>query len=105
MEEYIILKSETFKRWLKKLTVSDRLRILTRFERIESGNFGDHKWFGDIGELRFFFGGGYRVYYTIKNKTVVFLLCAGDKSSQDNDFKKARRILQDVPDNPIEDED
>lgn len=42
---------------MRAQTVSDELvaRIDARLDRVAHGNFGDHKWFGDIGELRFFF--------------------------------------------------
>jgi len=46
-----------------------------------NGNFGDHKSLGqNLFELRFFFGSGYRIYYTIKNGQVIFLLTGEDKS-------------------------
>lgn len=44
--------------------------------------------------MRFFFGSGYRIYYTIKNNTVVLLLVGGDKSSPKEDIKKAKAILK-----------
>ncbi|WP_446007981.1 type II toxin-antitoxin system RelE/ParE family toxin [Candidatus Electrothrix sp.] len=44
-------------------------------------------------ELRFFFGPGFRAYYTIKNRKVVFLLCGGDKASQRKDIERARNIM------------
>ncbi len=57
-------------------------------------SFGDHKQvFADLFELRFFFGPGYRIYYTIQNNEVVFLVAGGDKSSQDKDIKRAIKLL------------
>jgi hypothetical protein len=47
-------------------------------------------------ELRFFFGPGFRAYYTIKDWKVVFLLCGGDKSTQARDINKARAILAEL---------
>jgi putative addiction module killer protein len=46
-------------------------------------------------ELRFFFGPGFRIYYTIKGERIIFLLTDGDKSSQKNDIVKARAIMED----------
>lgn len=37
-------------------------------------------------------GPGYRVYYKQTGKTVILILCGGDKSSQDDDIEKAKRI-------------
>ncbi len=96
MKKYTIKTSNHFDKWFSRLPVFDKARLHKRFERIERGNLGDYKWFGDIGEFRFFFGKGYRVYYTVRNNEILFLLCGGDKKSQDSDFKKARTILQQI---------
>jgi putative addiction module killer protein len=51
---------------------------------------GDNKYLGDgIAEFRLDFGSGYRVYFAEEGKTIVFLLCGGDKSTQKKDIKKA----------------
>ena len=46
--------------------------------------FGHQVW-----ELREDFGPGYRVYYARNGKTVVLLLCGGDKRSQGSDIGRA----------------
>jgi len=45
-------------------------------------------------ELRMFFGPGFRVYYTIQGREIIFLLAGGDKSSQKKDITKARELLK-----------
>ena len=66
-------------------------------DRIENGNFGDHKQIDkNLFELRFFFGPGYRIYYTIKGNTVVILLTDGNKATQAKDIKKATALLNDL---------
>ncbi len=45
-----------------------------------------------ISELRLQFGSGYRIYFTRRERNVVLLLVGGDKSSQQRDIQKARRI-------------
>ena len=71
-------------------------RILTRLERLLSGNFGDTKLVGTgIWELRFHFGPGYRVYFGLDGITLVILLCGGDKSSQDRDIRHAQEHWKD----------
>ena len=58
------------------------------------GNFDDTKNLGDdLFELRLFFGSGYRIYYTIENNVLVILFSGGDKSSQEDDIKKAKLYL------------
>ena len=80
--------------WLKSLDGTTRKRILLRFDRLKDGNFGDYKQLDEyLYELRFNFGSGYRVYYTIKNNTIVLLINGGDKKSQTKDIEKAQDIL------------
>ena len=70
-------------------------RIRLRVDRMIDGNFGDTKTLGDnLFELRLFFGSGYRIYYTIENDVLVILFSGGDKSSQDDDIKKAKLYLK-----------
>ena len=91
-----VQKSSTFNKWLEALrdTVG-RARILDRIDRVREGHFGETKPVGDgVSELKFKFSPGYRVYYIRQGDTVVILLCGGDKSSQDKDIKRAKRIAQ-----------
>ncbi len=61
---------------------------------MEQGNLGDVKTVGqNLFEMRFFFGSGYRIYYTISDETLVLLLCGGDKSTQKKDIGKAKKIM------------
>ncbi len=89
-----VLYTEAFETWLRGLrNQRARIRILSRLERIEDGNFGDHRSVGDgVSELRVNVGQGYRVYYTVRRNTVVILLYGGDKSSQRRDIRRAQRI-------------
>jgi len=96
--KYEIVTTSIFDKWLTELRdMQFRARIISRFDRIQLGNFGDHKKLdGNLFEMRFFFGPGFRIYYTIKGKKVVFLLCGGDKSTQSKDIKKARVIINEL---------
>lgn len=89
-----IVYTELFEKWLKRLRdLQAKAAILTRIERIEDGNFGDHRSVGGgISELRIHIGQGYRVYYMIRRRKVVILLCGGDKSSQQRDIIRAQQI-------------
>jgi putative addiction module killer protein len=49
---------------------------------------------GGISELRINYGPGYRVYYAQRGRTLVLLLCGGDKAAQDRDIKLARMIAE-----------
>lgn len=93
--KYEIETTLEFDKWLKKIrdkTVLHRFDI--RFNRLAKGNFGDAKQIAtNLFELRFFFGSGYRVYYTIRDNKIVILLCGGDKATQNKDIAKAKRLL------------
>lgn len=93
--EYEIRTSPVFDKWLKKLQDPiNRARIMSRFQRIESGNFGDVKVIDNqISEIRFTFGGGIRIYYTMINKQVLILITGGNKSTQQQDINKAKMIV------------
>jgi len=72
---------------------------LARLNRVENGNFGDFKKIStNLFELRFFFGSGLRIYYTIQDVRVVFLLVGGVKSTQDRDIEKAAALLNELED-------
>ena len=63
--------------------------------RVENGNFGDHKQLNSsLYELRFDFGGGIRIYYTIEGNTVVLLINGGNKKTQSKDIQKANDIVE-----------
>ncbi len=85
--------NEPVTNWLAKFKdVRIRTRIIRRINRIEQGNFGDHRHIvgGEgVWELRLDFGPGYRVYYAEDGASVVILLCAGEKKSQDRDINQA----------------
>jgi putative addiction module killer protein len=51
---------------------------------------------GGISELRIDHGPGYRVYYIRRGRVLVFLLCGGDKSSQDADVARAKSLARDL---------
>ncbi len=89
-----VLYTDTFENWLKKLRDQRaKVTMASRIERMEDGNFGDHRSVGGgVSELRINVGKGYRAYYTIRRNTVVILLCGGDKSSQQQDIKLAQQM-------------
>ncbi len=70
-----------------------RAKILFRLQRVESGNLGDIKSVSHgITEMRIPHGKGYRIYYKIVKIQVVLLLIGGDKSTQEKDIEKAKKI-------------
>ena len=88
---------EVVAKWLDSFKDNHLLfKIMQRIRRLELGYFGDYKFLSQgLYELRFNFGPGYRIYYTIKGRQII-LLYAGYKNSQKDDIKKSRIILQEI---------
>ncbi|MGZ3410260.1 MAG: type II toxin-antitoxin system RelE/ParE family toxin [Xanthobacteraceae bacterium] len=88
--------TEEFDTWLRGLRdLQARVRILDRIRRLRDGNPGDVKHVGkDISEMRISHGPGYRLYYTQRGKSLIILLCGGDKSSQKKDIARAVAMAQ-----------
>lgn len=89
--------AEPFTDWLGALrdkTAQARVRV--RLLRIAAGNFGDCQSVGEgVSELRIHEGPGYRVYFGRHGKTLVILLCGGDKASQPADIRRAKEFWAD----------
>ena len=98
IRDYLTLDGkDVYLGWLRKLRdVTAKIAIDRRVNRIELGNFGDHKFCRDgVLEMRIDVGAGYRVYYTVSGKEIVLLLCGGDKRTQDADIDRACDYWQD----------
>jgi putative addiction module killer protein len=89
-----VQKTEEFAEWLSNLTDQKALaKIVSRIERLGLGNPGDVKPVGEgVSEMRVSYGPGYRVYFKQTGKSIVLLLCGGDKSTQDKDIRRAKEI-------------
>ena len=81
--------------WLRKQTPETRAKIQTRIDRVELGNFGDHKSVGaGVFELRVHHGPGLRVYYGRDGDLLVILLAGGTKKRQARDIERATANLR-----------
>jgi len=98
--KYRLRSTKQYDKWFSKLKESTvKIRVLARLNRVENGNFGDFKQISpNLFELRFFFGASLRIYYTIQDSKVVFLLAGGDKSSQEKDIAKVAELLKELED-------
>ena len=92
---YELTGTGIFNKWIDGLKDrKTRNKVLARLDRVSNGNFGDFKAIDrNLFELRFFFGAGLRIYYTIQGDCIVLLLVGGDKSTQRKDIEKARKLL------------
>ena len=95
-----VRQTEIFANWFKGL--KDRrakARVQARIDRLEMGNFGDVSPVGEgVSELRIHYGPGYRVYFVQRGLVFVVLLCGGDKSSQNSDITKAKKLARQLED-------
>lgn len=83
--------------WLGSLKDKQaRARIEVRLARLTAGNFGDCKPLRDsVWELKVDWDSGHRVYYGQIGKTIILLLCCGDKRTQDADIERAVDYFKD----------
>jgi putative addiction module killer protein len=89
-----VQKTDEFDIWLAALADQKAVaKIASRIERLGMGNPGDVEPVGGgISEMKIDFGPGYRVYFKRIGKTVLLILCGGDKSTQAKDIKRAKEI-------------
>lgn len=95
---YIIQQTPTFAQWHAAVRdMRAKIAIARRIDRASAGNLGDVKPVGNgVSELRVEVGAGYRVYFTMRGGVVVVLLAGGDKSSQDADIRRAKKLAKEV---------
>ena len=93
-----VQQTEHFQSWLENLQdVRAIEKIAQRIVRLQSGLMGDVAPIGEgVSELRIHHGPGYRVYFVQRGKTLIILLCGGDKSTQGRDTHKAKRLAKDL---------
>ena len=90
-----IRETKTYKKWFSKLTDSRaKYQIVVRVKRLALGNPGKGRFLGEISEMKINYGPGYRVYYKDTGREIIMLLCGGDKSTQDADIKKAKKMVK-----------
>lgn len=93
-----IRRTKEFADWLEALRdIKAAAAIAKRIVRVSSGLLGDVKPVGQgVSELRIDFGPGYRVYFIRRGKTLIVLLCGGDKGTEARDMKKAKELAADL---------
>jgi putative addiction module killer protein len=96
--QYTIVTTDEFDEWLEGLAdLKAKGNIAQRIVRMGEGNLGDVKSLGDgVSEARVAVGPGYRLYYTIRERVMIVMICAGDKGSQERDIKRAKKLAKDI---------
>jgi putative addiction module killer protein len=95
-----VRKTALFSAWMTSLRDSRaRAKIAVRIDRLALGNPGDVEPVGEgVSELRIHYGPGYRVYFTRRGRTLIVLLCGGDKGTQTKDIKTAKELAANMED-------
>ncbi len=86
-----------FNVWLDGITDAKTRQVIdARIARIRLGLMGDVNDIGEgVHEFRIDFGAGYRIYFANTGRTMILLLCSGDKSTQKKHTKQAKRFWAD----------
>ncbi len=97
---YRIRQTPEFVAWLNGLKdPMTRGRLVRRLERAAKGHLGDVKPVGEgVFEMRAFFGPGWRMYYTVREETLILMLGGGDKSTQRRDIERAITLARTLED-------
>lgn len=93
-----VLTTEVFDAWLEEVS-DDRAvaAILRRIERAQEGNLGRVDPVGHgVSELKIDHGPGYRLYFVKSGRTIILLLCGGDKSTQTADIRQAHKLAKEM---------
>jgi putative addiction module killer protein len=95
---YLIQQTIMFVKWHSSIRdLRAKVAIARRIDRASVGNLGDVKSVGDgVSDMRVDVGAGYRVYFTLRNGVVIILLAGGDKSSQNADIRRAKKLAEEV---------
>jgi putative addiction module killer protein len=96
------VRPATYSAWFAHLRdVQARARIDARLRRIglHGGLLGEYEHLGGcVTELKFHFGPRYRVYVTVRGGELLALLTDGDKSTQEPDIARAKRLAKELED-------
>lgn len=94
--EYEVRTTGLFLVWLGGLTDTiAQEAIFARITRLRRGLFGDRRSVGDrVSELRVDVGQGYRLYYTMRGRAIILLVCGGGKKTQKEDIRRAEEMVR-----------
>lgn len=95
-----VRQTKQFMNWLRGLRDDKAAaKIQVRIDRLARGNPGDVAPVGNgVSEMRIDYGPGYRVYFKRHGDTVIFLIAAGTKGTQDKDIRTAKALAENLED-------
>ena len=87
-------QTSPFERWFSSLSAHAAAKVATAIMRLEMGNTSNIKWFEGLGEYRIEWGPCYRIYLLQEGLQLIILFGGGDKSSQQQDIKHAKKLIR-----------
>ena len=95
---YDVETTEEFDAWLESIkNGKTRMVIAKRIDVMSSGSLGETRSLGgSLFEAKIRYGPGYRLYFVNKGKRIIVLLCGGDKSTQTQDIKDAKKLAKEL---------
>ncbi|MDR1177961.1 MAG: type II toxin-antitoxin system RelE/ParE family toxin [Spirochaetaceae bacterium] len=95
---YDIETTGEFDSWLGSIQDSKTQKvIIKRIRSLSLGSLGETRSLeGGLFEAKIRFGSGFRLYFLNKGTRIIILLCGGDKSTQKQDIKNARKMAKEI---------
>jgi putative addiction module killer protein len=95
---YDIETTEEFDIWLGGIRDGKTQKVIVKRIRIMSlGTLGKVRSLDNgLFEAKIDYGPGFRLYFVNKGQKIIVLLCGGDKSTQEADIKKARKLAKEL---------
>jgi putative addiction module killer protein len=84
--------SNPYKSWFDGLDPQAAAKVAVATLRLEMGNTSNVKWFEGIGEVKFDWGPGYRIYLAKDGETLIILFGGGTKRRQEVDIERAKEL-------------
>lgn len=84
-----------FEAWFSSLEAAAAAKVRVAVARIEQGNPSNVEWFRGIGEYKFHWGPGLRIYFTRDGIRLILLLGGGSKKRQQHDIDQAVALWED----------
>ena len=95
---YRIETTEEFDNWLGGIRDNKTQKVIVK--RIRTMSFGTlgkvRSLDNGLFEAKINYGSGFRMYFINKGKRIIVLLCGGDKSTQQADIRKAKKMAKEI---------
>jgi putative addiction module killer protein len=95
---YDIETTGEFDNWLENIRGSKtRMVIVKRIRSMSQGSLGETRSLkGGLFKAKIRYGPGFRLYFVNRGVKIIVLPCGGDKSTQEQDIKNARKMAKEI---------